>query len=168
MSSATTELVLVADTSPLIGLARIGQLDLLRRFAKRVLVPPAVWAEVAGDGDAAPGAKEVRAAAEWLAISSLPDPDTVVSLNLLVDRGEAEAIALAQSIPSSLLLVDDSRARRVAQGVGVRLVGTVGLLRRAKIAGWIPELRPHLEALQRNGIYIRQKLVDAVLADVGE
>jgi predicted nucleic acid-binding protein len=167
MSSATAELAIVADSSPLIGLARIGQLELLRRFAKRVAVPPAVWEEVSGHSYDAPGAKEVRAA-EWLAIEKPPDPDTVASLNLLVDRGEAEAIALAQSIPSSLLLVDDSRARRVAQRLGVRLVGTVGLLGRAKKMGWIPQLRPHLEALQRNGIYIRQELIEAVLADVGE
>ena len=165
MSSATTELVIVADSSPLIGLARIGQLDLLRRFAHRVIVPPAVWDETSRYD--APGAKEVQAT-EWLTIEEPPDPDKVASLSIVVDRGEAEAISLAQSIRGSLLLVDDSRARRVAHRLGVRLVGTVGLLRRAKNAGWISELRPLLESLQRNGIYIRQKLIDAVLADVGE
>ncbi len=167
MSFGTTELVIVADSSPLIGLARIGQLDLLRRSAERVLIPPAVWGEVTTQSPDAPGAKEVRAA-RWLAIEEPPDPASVASLKLIVDQGEAEAIALAQSIDSSLLLVDDSRARRVAQQLGVRLIGTVGLLRRAKKAGWITELRSELEALQSHGIYIRQKLIDLVLADVDD
>lgn len=167
MSSATTEVALVVDSSPLIGLARIEQLDLLRQFSSRVLVPNAVWDEVTAQNYSAPGADVVRAT-EWLQVKKAPDPASVGSLELVVDRGEAEAIALAQSIEGSMLLVDDSRARRVAQRLGVRLIGTVGLLRRAKKAGWIPELRPHLEAPQSSGIYIRQKLIDAFLLEVGE
>jgi len=50
----------------------------------------------------------------------------------------------------------------------VSRIGTVGLLRRAKQANLIDKLKPHLEALQQGGIYIRQELVDAVLRDVGE
>jgi predicted nucleic acid-binding protein len=165
--SSETESVIVADSSPLIGLARIGQLDLLRRSGRKILVPPAVWDEVTLQGRGAPGATEVRQAAAWLEIQA-PDSASVAPLRLVVDRGEAEAIALAQGVESSLLLIDDAKARRVAQQLGLRLVGTVGLLRRAKKAGWISELRPQLEALQRNGIYIRQKLIDAVLQDVGE
>lgn len=93
---------------------------------------------------------------------------SVAALMLVVDRGEAEAIALAQSHEVSLVLIDDAKARRVAQQLGLRILGTVGLLRRAKNAGWIPLLRPHLDALQKAGIYIRQNLIDAVLDDVGE
>jgi hypothetical protein len=157
----------VVDSSPLIGLARIGLLDLLRRSGRRVLVPAAVWDEVTAQSYSAPGAEVVRAA-EWLRVESAPDPAAVASLALVVDRGEAEAIALAQSIEGSLLVVDDSRARRVAQQLGIRLVGTIGLLRRAKKSGWIPNLRSQLEALQNEGIYIRQKLIDAVLSEAGE
>lgn len=167
MSSATTESAIVADSSPLIGLARIGQLHLLRRSARRTLIPPAVWDEITVQGHDAPGAREVEQAASWIGIQA-PDSAPVAALALVVDQGEAEAIALAQGTERSLLLVDDAKARRVAQQLGLRLVGTVGLLRRATKAGWITELRPQLEALQRNGIYIRQKLIDVVLQDVGE
>lgn len=167
MSSETTESVIVADSSPLIGLARIGKLDLLRRISRRILVPPAVWDEITVQGRGAPGADEVRLAASWLEIKT-PVSTSVAALKLVLDRGEAEAIALAQSTETSLLLIDDAKARRVAQQLGLRLIGTVGLLRRAKKIGLISELRPHLEALRRNGIYIRQKLVDTVLQDVGE
>lgn len=56
MSSKTTESLIVADSSPLIGLARIGQLHLLERSAQKVLVPPAVWDEITAQGRGAPGA----------------------------------------------------------------------------------------------------------------
>ena len=159
------ELLVVVDSGPLICLARIGQLNLLRALARQVVVPPAVWREVTDDA-AAPGAAAVLAAT-WVTHES-PDNVAVAALEILLDRGEAEAIALAQGHPGALLLVDDARARRVAERMNIRRMGTVGLLRRAKQLGLIPKLRPQLEALQANGIYIRQELVNAVLREVGE
>jgi len=61
-----------------------------------------------------------------------------------------------------------SQARRVAGRFGIRRIGTLGLLRRAKNAGLIPELRSYIAVLQVNGIFIRQNLIDAILRDVGE
>jgi len=130
------------------------------------LIPQAVWDEVTSHGGSASGAKEISEAS-WIEIQTV-DPLLVEPIIILVDRGEAEAIALARCIPDSVLLIDDSRARRVAERLGLRRIGTVGLLRRAKQAGLIKRLRPQLEKLQANGIYIRQELIDAVLKEVGE
>ena len=160
-----TESIIVADSGPLIGLAGIGQLELLRRLAERVVVPGEVWREVTGNLSA-PGAKVVSEAL-WMEVES-PAAAEIVSLTMLVDRGEAEAIALAVRHTSSVLLLDDARARRVAEHMKLRRMGTVGLLRRAKQQGLIDRLRPQLEALVANGIFIRQALIDAVLKDVGE
>jgi predicted nucleic acid-binding protein len=66
------------------------------------------------------------------------------------------------------VLLDDARARRVAERFGIRRIGTLGILRRAKKAGLIDKVRPLVEQLRDNGIYMRQSLVDAVLLDVGE
>lgn len=160
------EPVLVADSSPLIGLARIQHLDLLPKLARRVVVPPSVWEEVTVQGAGSPGAGQV-AQARWIEVEA-PDPLRVRPLRILVNAGEAEALALAQGLPGALLLVDDARARRLAERLEVPRVGTVGLLRRAKLAGLVRSLRPLLRALQESGIYIRQALIDAVLKDVGE
>lgn len=160
------EAIVVADSGPLIALARIGQLDVLRQLAESALVPNAVWEEVTAARPDAPGASAVREA-RWLKVVAAP-PGAVAALSILVDLGEAEAIAIAASHPGSLLLADDGRARRVAERLQVRRMGTVGLLRRAKKAGLLRELRPHLDALQAQGIYIRQAIIDAVLTDVGE
>ncbi len=161
-----TEWVVVADSSPLIGLARIGQLEILRKLASRVLMPPAVREEITLQRREAPGAATIRQAT-WIEVEA-PDPLEVAPLAILLDRGEAEAIALAQRVPDATLLLDDARARRVAERLGIRRIGTVGLLRRAKKAGLILAVKPHLEALMANGIYIHRSLVDAVLKDVGE
>ncbi|MEP7012754.1 MAG: DUF3368 domain-containing protein [Acidobacteriota bacterium] len=161
-----TEWVVVADSSPLIGLARIGQLEILRKLASRILMPPAVQAEITQHRREAPGAAAIRQAA-WIEIAT-PDPPEVELLAILLDRGEAEAIALAQRLPGSTLLLDDARARRVAERLAIPRIGTVGLLRRAKKAGLIQAVKPCIEALMANGIYIHRTLIDAVLKDVGE
>jgi len=75
---------------------------------------------------------------------------------------------LAQSTPDSTVLLDDAQARRVAERLGIRRIGTLGILRKAKKAGLIVELKVYIEQLRTNGIYIRPSLIDAVLRDVGE
>lgn len=87
---------------------------------------------------------------------------------ILVDRGEAEAIALAQQTPNSIVLLDNAQARRVAERLGIRKIGTLGILRRAKKGGLIDEVQVYIQQLRHQGIYIRASLVEAVLRDVGE
>ena len=103
----------------------------------------------------------------WLEIHA-PDDSILQVLSILVDRGEAEAIALAQAIPNSTVLLDDAKARRVAEHFGISRIGTLGILRRAKKAGMIELLSPLIKELQNNGIYMQQRLVNAVLQDAGE
>jgi uncharacterized protein len=161
-----SEEIIIADSSPLIGLARIGQLGLLPRLARRVVAPSAVWAEVTGARKDAPGAAQV-AAQDWIEVLEA-DPQVVAPLLILLGRGEAETIALAQRDTSAVLLVDDLRARKLAERLGLRRMGTVALLGWAKREGLIPTLKPALEALVANGIFIRQELIAAALKEVGE
>ncbi len=157
---------IVGDSGPLIALAIIGQLELLPRLFHRVIVPQTVWNEITVQGAGLPGALEVSRIT-WMDIKSV-DSQRLVSLAILVDRGEAEAIALAMDLPGSTVLLDDAQARRVAERFGVDRIGTLGILRRAKGAGLLTAIKPHVEQLQTSGIFMRQSLVDAVLRDVGE
>ena len=97
---------IVADSGPLISLAIIDQLDLLKQLYQQVLVPPAVWHEVTVKGRGMPGAHAV-AQLTWLEIRK-PEPQVLQPLSILVDPGEAEAIALAQTVAGSIVLLDDS------------------------------------------------------------
>ena len=161
-----SEEIIVADSSPLIGLARIGQLGLLPKLARRIVLPRAVHAEVTAARGDAPGAAEV-ASQTWIEIMEA-DPALVAPLLILVGRGEAEAIALAQRETAAVLLMDDLRARKVADRLGLRRMGTVALLGQAKHEGLIPALKPALESLVANDIFISQRLIDAALREVGE
>ncbi|MGB6016447.1 MAG: DUF3368 domain-containing protein [Nodosilinea sp.] len=161
-----TNAAIVADSSPLIALAIIQQLDLLPQIYPQVLIPPAVWEEVTIKGIGLPGAQAVSQVT-WLTLQA-PEPGILEPLLILVDRGEAEAIALAQAIPNSTVLLDDAQARRVAERLTLRRIGTLGILRRAKKAGLIAALQPYIQTLQANGIYIRRSLIKAILRDVGE
>jgi predicted nucleic acid-binding protein len=160
------ETVIVADSSPLIGLARIGRLTLLPMMAERIVVGKAVWGEVTVAAPEAPGAKAIRECGFLEVVS----PPTVFAqpATTEIDAGEAEAIALAQTMTGCLLLVDDADARRVAKRLHIRHTGTVGLLRLAKQAGLIAALRPELKALMDAGIYLRAGLIEQALAQVGE
>jgi predicted nucleic acid-binding protein len=86
-------------------------------------MPPAVWHEVTVQGVDLPGAQAVRQLS-WLEIQ-IPEIFILEPLSILVDRGEAEAIALAQSIPNSTVLLDDAQARRVAERLGLCRIGTL-------------------------------------------
>ena len=161
-----TKNTIVGDSSPLIALAIIGQLELLPKLYQRVVIPEKVWEEITVHGSGLPGSDAVSQLS-WLIIQK-PASELIKPLSILLDPGEAEAIALAMSLPDSTVLLDDAQARRVAERFGVNRIGTLGILRRAKKAGLITAIKPYTMQLQNNGIYMRQNLIEAVLRDVGE
>lgn len=157
---------IVAGSGPLISLAILGHLDLLRQLYQQVVIPTAVWHEVTVKGKGLPGADSVSQLT-WLEIRK-PESQVLQPLSILVDPGEAEVIALAQSIEGSIVLLDDAQARRVAERFNIPRIGTLGILRSAKKRGLISALRPQIELLKANNIYMADRLVEAVLRDVGE
>lgn len=161
------EPVVVADSGPLIALATIGHLELLRQLHQEVLVPEAVFGEVVGTSASRPGAQQV-AAARWLqrvAVLPPPDPLLLEALGL----GEAEAIALAIRRGDALVLIDETEGRRVAQTIyRLRVRGIVGTLAKAKEHQLVSAVRPLLEMLVGNGYRLAPSLVDRVCRACGE
>jgi uncharacterized protein len=161
-----SEDIIIADSGPLIGLAKIAHLSLLPKLANRVIVPKSVWIEATKTKSAAPDAALIRSQA-WIEIV-LAEREMFAALPTDVGLGEREAIALAQTLPIAVLLLDDFRARRLADSLGLRRMGTLALLAIAKRYGLIERVRPCADALIASGFYIRQEIVDSILADVGE
>ncbi len=161
-------MIVVSDSSPLIALASVGQLALLRTLYGRVAIPEAVRDEVAGDVVERPGSREVLAA-EWIEV--IPANDTIERhlVLTLVDRGEAEAIALAIHLDAELLIVDDRRARTVAEEMGVRVTGVVGVLLEAKQRGMVAAIKPLLQSIFGTvGFRLSLRFYDAALTAAGE
>ena len=140
-------MIVVSNTSPIIALAGIGQLDLLRAVHGEILVPDAVFDEITVAGAGQPGAREV-AAAEWIKRRPALDAPLVNALSLELDAGEAQAIALAVEVRADLILLDERRGRRAAQRLGLTIAGTLGVLIAAKDRGVLAHVRPMLDALR--------------------
>jgi len=158
----------VSNASPLINLARIGQLDLLRRLRGNILIPEAVRYEVVEKGAGQPGAREV-ATADWISVRTVSNTALVHALQQELDQGEAEAIVLAIEVSAEWLLMDERIGRDVARHMGVHPIGVVGLLVEAKQRGLIAMVRPILDALRdQAGFRLSEELYRRVLRDVQE
>ena len=161
----------VSDSSTLIHLAAIGRIALLKEFCGHVMVPPAVWREVVDQGGGRAGAVEVEQArqAGWIEVTVPENAALVRLLRRDLDDGESEVIALAVEQGSSLVLLDESDARRIADLYGLRKTGTVGLLIRARQNGRIDSLAAELDKLlHHGGFWIEERLYDRALKAVGE
>ena len=157
-------MIVVADASPLMNLAGIGQLDLLRQLYGRVLVPAAVYREVVLVGHGQPGAAEV-AAADWVEVRAC----TTRAMPERLDEGEAEAISLALEVQADLLLVDERRGREAATKLGVPILGLLGVLLAAKDAGLVASLAPLLTRLRTEaGFWLGRELIERALRQAGE
>jgi predicted nucleic acid-binding protein len=158
----------VSNASPLINLARIGQLELLAQLYGELVVPEAVWREVVLEGAGQPGAKELERA-PWIQVRSAANRELVQALRQELDAGEAEAIALGLEIEAEFVLMDENLGREMALHMGVRCVGLIGVLIEAKRKGLISEIGPLMDALRDMAdFWVSEVLYGRVLRDEGE
>lgn len=151
-------LSVVADASPLIALADIGLLDRCESLFGSCVIPPAVANEIAGS---------VRRP-RWMDVRRLDGPIDPRIPGSRLDRGEMEVIALAPALGYSQVLIDERTARRVAVSLGLSVIGTVGLLVRAKQQGILPTIRPSLDALRETGFFLGEDVIEVALRGAGE
>ena len=160
-------MILVIDSSALITLAKVGQLDLLRQLAETVMIPSAFYDEVVHSGRGRAGSDEVSRS-EWIRVRQVVNREGASRLRGQIGRGEAESIVLAQEIQADLLILDDAVARRLAEEHGLPVAGLLGLLAYAKERGKISALRPMLDAIRAAGFYLDDRLYESLLRHTGE
>jgi len=160
--------IVVCDSSPIIGLSAVGKLSFLQRLYGKILIPVSVAREITTGNSGQPGADELQSS-DWITIQTVGDSVLLRALDGELDRGEAEAIALAVELRAELLLVDERRARKVAARLGLAFVGILGVLVEAKKKGLLVEVRPVLDDLRvRAGFRIKADLYSLVLRTAGE
>lgn len=158
---------LVADTSPLISLDACNQLDLLRELYTCVVVPRAVEVELRVGGMTGLPSGLTRAHRRWIKVRTLSTPPSP-ALVATLDLGEAEAVALALEISSSLVLLDETAARAVARALGLKVTGALGVLLRAKNKGLLPAVKPSIDLMLSRGVLLGSGLIESVLRGAGE
>jgi len=161
---ATTPLIAVTNTSPVIALAGVGLVSLLQELFDKVIVPFAVWDELVDK----PGAPEPAMLAALSNVTlrpalGVPSPDL-----LALGAGEASAIMIASTIPDSLVLLDDAAGRKLAARLGLTVRGTLGMLMQAKAQGLITHVKPYVTRMIADGRYFDPGLLEEVLKRVAE
>ena len=163
----------IADAGPMIALARIDSIALLRELFGRVCISEVVRDEIQPAASAFPDADLLAHALHegWIEVIGVPLGDWQ-PLNPGVDSGEASVICAAcrwRDAGDSVLIVMDDRAGRLeARSRGIALIGTAAVIGLAKTEGLVPAAKPLLERLAQSGYYLGQAVTAAVLADVGK
>ena len=159
--------LLVSNTDPIIALAGIARLELLRSILFPIFVPDAVNDEIrrGRDNESALAAID---AASWIQTRNLSrGPDRLLLRTL--DIGEASVIALALETQANWVLIDERKGRKIASEIyGLRVIGTAGLLVHAKRRGLLPSVKTPLSAMRRNGYWLHEAIMSWALREAGE
>ncbi|HYG64040.1 MAG TPA: DUF3368 domain-containing protein [Thermoanaerobaculia bacterium] len=157
-------MLVVADTSALVALAACDGLSLLDALFEAVRVPLEVLREctVQGKAEAERLGLYLQGRVEEVDLSALVIAATGLGL------GELEAMALYKKLHADRLLLDDRRARKVAQLNGIEVVGSIGVLLLAKERGLLSSVWSRLEAVERAGVHLSEALITEAMRLAGE
>ena len=148
---------IVANSSPLIALAKIEKMNLLKYD---IVIPKAVFDEITK-----PKKEHRKRLHKWGKdrIVEVKDKRAIEYLEIILGRGEAEAIVLAEEINADAVLIDDLKARKIANLRGLKVIGTIGILLNAKEKGIIKKVKSLLDELIKKKIRISKELYNHAL-----
>lgn len=148
--------VIISDTSCLIILTKIGELDLLHQLYKMVTITQDILLEY---GENLP---------DWIEVQQVKDNYRQQLLEMQIDKGEASAIALALETTDNIVILDDWKARRVAERLGLCVTGTLGVIIKAKNSGVISSIKPYLDKIRVTNFRISEELEQLALKEANE
>jgi predicted nucleic acid-binding protein len=147
---------IISDTSCLILLDKIGELSILNKLFGNITTTSEVAEEF---GQPLP---------PWFEIKEPSDKNYQAIIEASVDKGEASAIALAIELDDCLLIIDDLKGRKFANQLGLTIIGTIGVIVDAKLAGIIPSVKPILSKIKSTNFRITEQLELLILKRAGE
>ena len=147
---------IISDTSCLILLDKIGELEILNKLFGVITTTTEVANEY---GQELPS---------WFEIKQPSDKNYQSIIETTVDKGEASAIALAIEFDDCLLIIDDLKGRKLAHELGLNITGTIGVIVEGKLAGIIPSIKPILTKIKLTNFRITDALEILILKRAGE
>ncbi|UOQ98718.1 DUF3368 domain-containing protein [Hymenobacter sp. 5317J-9] len=147
---------IISDTSCFIVLTKIGALELLHQVYGQVVTTPDIAVEY---GETLP---------EWVAVVAVKDQTRQLLLEMQIDKGESSAIALALETPDCILILDDYKARKIAERLGLNLTGTIGVIIKAKLRGVITSVKPLLDKIKQTNFRLSPELESLALKAADE
>jgi len=143
--------VIIADASCLIVLQNIQELPLLQKLFGEVFITREVKEEFGLD------------LPKWIKVKEIQNIIQQNALNLILDEGEASSITLSLETDNSLLIIDEKKGRRIAQQLGLKIIGTLGIILQAKERGLINSVEDLLAKLENANFRISQSLKAKIL-----
>jgi len=147
---------IISDTSCFIILTNIGELDLLRKVYLKIITTTDIASEY---GEVLP---------DWVEIVAVKDKYRQKILEMQIDKGESSAIALALETSDCTIVLDDYKARRIAEQLGIPYTGTIGVIIRAKLTGIIPSIKPILSKIKQTNFRITGEIEQQALNEARE
>lgn len=147
---------IISDTSCFIILGNIGELQLLQKVYGNVTTTPDILAEY---GDELP---------KWVKIETVKDKYRQKLLEMQIDKGESSAIALALETIDCTLILDDYKARKIANQLNLSFTGTIGVIVKAKLNGLIPTIKPILEKIKQTDFRLSAEIELLALKEANE
>jgi len=152
-------MIVVADTSPFVGLIGIGLIDTLPQLYKSVVIPPAVAGELASPHRPPSVRTFIASTPSWLSVRIPSAVEIIADL----DPGELEAISLARELKAELLLIDETAGRRAAIARKIQTVRTAAILFNAANKGLIPDLADAYARLRATNFRVPPEALDVML-----
>ncbi|MBE7383582.1 MAG: DUF3368 domain-containing protein [Leptolyngbya sp. SIO1E4] len=156
----------VINASPLIALFKGQQAELLPQLFEKIVVPQGVWEEITARKPEDIAAQQLRAVSWIQRVDTVRVPATILTWDL--GKGESEVLSWVVSHPDYMAIVDDLAARRCADALGLKVLGTGATLILAKRRGLISNVAPRLKALRDAGLYLSDRLIQLLKEQAGE
>ena len=160
-------MIVVSDTTPLISLMKIGQLELLEKMFGEIVIPDAVYNELTSNEDFAGEADAIKNSNSIKRVS-IKERRVVDVLQRAtgLDLGESEAIVYSDENKADLLMMDESSGRRVAKQMNIPVIGTIGILELANSRGILSadEIKNCVDILRTSRRYISEELLQHLLS----
>ena len=153
----------IANTTPLIALANINQLELLHKLYGMIMVPQAVMDEIVRD----PARQRVRSSS-WIKVETIRDQSQKDIFRARLHAGEVEVMILAREQKADLVIMNDAAAKKTAKFLGLNVTGTLGVLLKAKREGYLEKVEPIMNELLRDGFFINDIVKMYALKEAGE
>ncbi|NOQ15718.1 MAG: DUF3368 domain-containing protein [Methyloprofundus sp.] len=154
----------VANTTPIISLASIGKLELLKDVFGEIIIADAVYNEI----KAKQGYGYSEIDTDYIKVQSIKGIAYRDFLLSQLDLGETETIILAKEIDADFVIIDENIAYRIAKSSELNVVRTLSILLRAKEKGLIPALKPLLDEMIIKGRWYSQRVYKTILEQAGE
>lgn len=160
-------MIVVSDTTPLISLLKINRINLLERLFGEVMIPQAVFNELTVDDRFLLEAEQIRQQ-NFIIVKPINNPESVSILKRVtgLDQGESEAIVMTDELKADLLLMDEAKGRNVSAQMGIKFMGTIGILMAAYDEQELTasEVKECVDGLQRAGRHIGQRHYQMLLS----